>query len=53
MKLLFVAAEVIRDLDLGEKRFLNNLNHFYHEYMKDTPNGPKPTLEEFDDYLYR
>ena len=39
--------------DLTEKRFLNNLNHFYYEYIKDIPNGPKPTLEQFDDYLYR
>ena len=53
VKLLFVAAEIIRDRDLGEKRFLNNLNHFYYEYIKDIPNGPKPTLEQFDDYLYR
>ena len=53
MKLLFVAGEVIRDRCLGGKRFLNNLNHFYYEYIKDTPNEPKPTLEEFDDYLYR
>ena len=30
VKLLFVAAEIIRDRDLGEKRFLNNLNHFYY-----------------------
>ena len=53
MKLLFVAAKIIRDRDLGVKRFLNNLNHFYYEYMKDIPNGPKPTLEQFDDSLYR
>ena len=53
VKLLFVAAEIIRDRDLGEKRFLNNLNHFYYEYIKDIPNRPKPTLEQFDDYLYR
>ena len=53
VKLLFVAAEIIRDRDLGEKRFLNNLNHFYYEYIKDIPKGPKPTLEQFDDYLYR
>ena len=53
VKLLFVAAEIIRDRDLGEKRFLNNLNHFYYEYIKDIPNGPKATLQQFDDYLYR
>ena len=53
MKLLFAAAEIIRDRDLGEKRFLNNLNHFYYEHIKDITNGPKPTLEQFDDYLYR
>ena len=51
MKLLFAAAEIIRNRDLGEKRFFNNLNHVYHEYIKDIPNGPKPTLEQFDDYL--
>ena len=53
MKLLFAAAEIIRNRDLGEKRFFNNLNHVYHEYIKDIPNEPKPTLEQFDDYLYR
>ena len=53
VKLLFAVAEIICDHDLGEKRSLNNLNHFYYEYIKDIPNGPKPTLEEFDDYLYR
>ena len=53
VKLLFVAAEITCDSDLREKRFLNNLNHFYYEYIKDIPNGPKPTLEQFDGYLYR
>ena len=53
MKLSFVATEIIRDRDLGAKRFLNNLNHFYYESMKNIPNGPKPTLEQFDDFLYR
>ena len=53
VKLLFVAAEIIRIRDLGVKRFLNNLNNFYYEYIEDIPNGPKPTLEQFDDYLYR
>ena len=43
MKLLFVAAEIMRDRDLGVKRFLNNLNQFSYEYIKDIPNGPKPT----------
>ena len=53
MKLLFVATKIIRDRDLELKRFLDNLNHFYYEYMKDIPNGPKPTLEQFDDSFYR
>ena len=53
VKLLLVAAEIIRDRDLEEKRFLNIVNHFYYEYVKDIPNGPKPTLEQFNDYLYR
>ena len=53
MKLLFVATKIIRDRDFEVKRFLDNLNHFYYEYMKDIPNGPKLTLEQFDDYLYR
>ena len=53
MKLLFVATKIICDRDLEVKRFLDNLNHFYYEYMKDIPNGPKPTLQQFDDYLYR
>ena len=53
MKLLFVATKIIRDRDLGVKRFLDNLNHFYYEYMKDIPNGPKPTLEQFDGSFYR
>ena len=52
-KLLFVATEIIHDCDLGVRRFLNNLNHFYYKYIKDIPNRPKPTLEQFDDYLYR
>ena len=58
MKLLFVAAKIIRHQDFVEKRFFNNLHHFYYEYInyeyiKDIPNGPKPMLEQFDDYLYR
>ena len=53
MKLQFVAAEIIRDRDVGGKRFLTKFNHFYNEYIKDIPNGPKATLEQFDDYLYR
>ena len=53
VKLLFVATETILDRELEVKKFLNNLNHFYYEYMKDIPNGPKSTLEQFDDYLYR
>ena len=53
MKLLFVTTEIMCDRDLGVKRFLNNLSHFYYEYMKHIPNGPKPTLQQFDDYLYR
>ena len=53
MKLLFVAAKIIRDRDLEEKKFLDNLNHFCYEYIKDIPNGPNPTLEPFDEYLYK
>ena len=53
MKLLFVLTEIIRNRDIGLKRFLNNLNHFYYEYMEDIPNGPKPTLKQFNDYLYK
>ena len=53
MKLLSVATGIICDRDFGEKRFLNNLDHFYYEYIKDIPNGPKPTVEQFYDYLYR
>ena len=53
MKILFVATVIISDRNLGVKRFLNNLNHFYYEYMKNIPNGTKPTLEQFDEFLYR
>ena len=53
LKLLVAAAEIIRKCDIGETNFLNNLNHFYCKYIKDIPNGPKPTLAQFDDYLYR
>ena len=53
MKILFVATVIISDRNLGVKRFLNNLNHFYYEYMKNIPNGPRPSLEQFDDFLYR
>ena len=53
VKFLFVSAEIIRDRDLGGKRFLNNLNHFYYEYIKEIPKWAKPTLEQFDDSLYR
>ena len=53
VKLLPAAAEIIREGDLGERSFLNNLNHFYYEYIKDTPTGQKQTLGQFDNYLYR
>lgn len=53
MKLLVAAAEIIRKRDIGKRNFLNNLNHFYFEYIKDFSNGPKPTLAQFGGYLYR
>ena len=53
IKLLYAAAEIIRYLDQGETLFRTRLNYFHNEYCKDNPNGPKPTLEKFDDYLYR
>ena len=53
VKLLIAAAEIIRKRDIRKRNFLNNLNHFYFEYIKDIPNGPKPTLAQFDGYLYR
>ena len=53
MKLLFAAAEVRRNRDDGEKSFRNNFNHFYNEYINEyISNGPTPTIEQFDDYLY-
>ena len=56
MKLLVAAAEIIHKRDIGERNFLNNLNCEYiiiHIYYIHIPNGPKPTLAQFDDYLYR
>ena len=48
VKTLFTAAEIIRHLHQGS----NHLPWYYHEYCKDNPNGPRLTLEQFDDYLY-
>ena len=50
---LFAAAEIIRRLNQGARIFLSKLNQFYSEYIKDNSNRPTPTLEQFDDYLYR
>ena len=53
MKLLFAAAEIISRLDQGEGVFFSKRNQFYNEYIKDNSSRPTPTLEKFDDYLYR
>ena len=52
VKNLFAGLEIIRYFHQGETSFFNKLNYFHNEYYKDNPTK-KPTLEKFDDYLYR
>ena len=53
VKLLFATAEIIRHLDPDERYFLHMLNLSFNKNIKEFPNGPKPTLEQYDDYLYK
>ena len=53
LTILFATAQIIRRLNQGTRIFLSKLTQFYSEYIKDNSNRPTPTLEQFDDYLYR
>ena len=44
VKILYAAAELIRNLDLGESYFNYNLTRYYKKHCNDNPNGPKLTL---------
>ena len=44
VKILYAAAELIRNLDLGESHFNYNLTRYYKKHCNDNPNGPKLTL---------
>ena len=53
IKLLYSAAEIIRHLDQDETDFNNRLHYFHHQYCKDYLHETQPSLEKFDDYLFR
>ena len=53
VKILGIAADIIRELFRGEKEFYKNLHEEYNYYFRNTPHNEKPTIEKFDDYLYR
>ena len=53
VNILYAAAELIRFLDQGETVFNNRLHYYHNQYCRNDPNETQPTIERFDDYLYR
>ena len=53
VEVVHAAAELIHDSQFGENRFNYRLQKQYKRYCTNHPNGPKLTIEQFDDYLYR
>ena len=53
VEVVHVAAALIHDLALGENHFKYILSKRYKQYCLDNPDGPKLTIEKYDDYLYR
>ena len=47
------AADLIYASRFGESQYKYRLQKHYDRYCTDNPNGPRLTIEKFDDYLYR
>ena len=50
--LLYMAADIIRDLHRGDDTFRYNLEKRYVEYFRNTALDRRPKVEVFDNYLY-
>ena len=50
--LLYMAADIIRDLPRGDQTFRYNLEKRYVEYFRNTALDRRPKIEGFDNYLY-
>ena len=50
--ILGIAADIIRELFRGEEEFYKNFHQQYNSYFRNTPIDRRPTIEEFDNYLY-
>ena len=50
--ILYMAADIIRDLHRGDDTFRYNLEKCYVEYFRNTALDRRPKVEVFDNYLY-
>ena len=53
VEVVHAAADLIHASHYGERHYKYKLQQQYELYCIDNPNGPKITVEKFDDYLYR
>ena len=47
------AADLIYAARYGKNHYNYRLKNQYERYCKDNPNGPRLSIEKFDDYLYK
>ena len=47
-----MAADIIRDPPKHDKEFYLKISCTYERYFRNTPIEQKPTIENFDNYLY-
>ena len=53
VEVVHAAADLIYASRFGESHYKYRLQKHYDRYCTDNPNGPRLTIEKFDDYLYR
>ena len=53
VEVVHAAADLIHAAQINENHYNYRLQQQYDRYCKDNPNGPRLTIEKFDDYLFR
>ena len=53
VEVVHAAADLIYAAQINENHYNYRLQQQYDRYCKDNPNGPRLTIEKFDDYLFR
>ena len=53
VEVVHAAADLIHAAGCGESHYKFRLKNQYERYCRDNPNGPRLSIEKFDDYLYR